>query len=78
MDHEIKYDGYRTQLIIGRQARAFDWSAKYLPIVEAAKLLPVAAAIIDGEAVVMNEAGLSDFGKLRSAIRWQAGRSFEC
>ena len=78
--HEIKYDGYRTQLIIERgHARAFtrnghDWSAKYLPIVEAARGLPAKAAIIDGEAVVMNEAGLSDFSKLRSAIRWQAGR----
>jgi bifunctional non-homologous end joining protein LigD len=78
--HEIKYDGYRTQLVIqGGEARAFtrrgfDWSAKYLPIVEAARGLPAKAAIIDGEAVVMNEAGLSDFSKLRSAIRWQAGR----
>jgi bifunctional non-homologous end joining protein LigD len=78
--HEIKYDGYRTQLVIEHgDARAFtrnghDWSAKYLPIVEAARGLPAEAAIIDGEAIVMNEAGLSDFGKLRSAIRWQAGR----
>jgi hypothetical protein len=40
--HEIKYDGYRTEIVIERgEARAFtrnghDWSAKYLPIVEAA------------------------------------------
>jgi ATP-dependent DNA ligase len=45
-----------------------------LPIVETAEGLPARAAIIDGETTVMNEAGLSDFGKLRSAIRWQAGR----
>jgi DNA ligase D-like protein (predicted ligase) len=78
--HEIKYDGYRTQLIVERgEARAFtrnghDWSAKYLPIVEAARGLPAKAAIIDGEAIVMNEAGLPNFGKLCSAFPWQAGR----
>jgi len=78
--HEIKYDGYRTQLIIaGGEARAFtrnghDWSAKYQPIVEAAGALPLKSAIIDGEAIVMNEAGLSDFGTLRSSIRWEPGR----
>ena len=78
--HEIKYDGYRTQLVIERgEARAFtrnghDWSAKYAPIVEAAEALPLKSAIIDGEAIVMNEAGLSDFGKLRSAIRWEPGQ----
>ena len=38
--HEIKYDGYRTELLIERgQARAFtrrgfDWTDKYGPIVE--------------------------------------------
>ena len=56
--HEIKYDGYRTQLIIaGGHARAFtrndhDWSAKYQPIVEAAGALPLRSAIIDGVAAV--------------------------
>ena len=40
--HEIKYDGYRTQLVIdagGIRAfsrRGVDWTDKYRPIVEAA------------------------------------------
>jgi bifunctional non-homologous end joining protein LigD len=45
--HEIKYDGYRTELLIERgKARAFtrrgfDWTDKYRPIVEAVAKLPV-------------------------------------
>ena len=50
--HEIKFDGYRTLLVVGGgQARAFtrngyDWSDSYQPIVdEAAKLtLPIGRA----------------------------------
>ena len=69
--HEIKYDGYRTELLIERgKARAFtrrgfDWTDKYGPIVETAAKLPVKSAVIDGEVIVMNEAGLSDFSQLR-------------
>lgn len=71
--HEIKYDGYRTQILIEDGARAFtrnghDWTAKYGPIVQAAETLPCASAIIDGELVVQDENGVSDFAALRSAI----------
>lgn len=43
----IKYDGYRTQLVVeGGKARAFtrrgyDWSHRYKRIVQAAASLPV-------------------------------------
>jgi bifunctional non-homologous end joining protein LigD len=75
--HEIKYDGYRTELLIeGGKAsaftrRGFDWSDKYGPLVDAAAKLPVRSAVIDGEVIVMNDAGLSDFSTLRSAVRWR-------
>ena len=78
--HEIKYDGYRTELLIefGRcrafTRRGFDWTEKCGPIVEAAGRLPVKSAIIDGEVLVMNDAGLSDFSTLRSAMRRQPER----
>jgi DNA ligase D-like protein (predicted ligase) len=78
--HEIKYDGYRTELLIQNGTaraltrRAFDWSAKYPGIVEAAARLPVDSAIIDGEVIVMDEKGRTDFATLRSAIRWQPDR----
>src|SRR6476660_10047904 len=73
--HEIKHDGFRTQLLVERgkaralTRRAFDWSAKYAPIVEAAAALPVKSAIIDGEVVVFDKKGLTDFHALRSAMR---------
>ena len=72
--HEIKYDGYRTQLIIeGGSVRAFtrnghDWTDKYKPIVRDAKVLRCASAIIDGEICVQDEAGVTDFSSLRRAI----------
>jgi len=73
-------DGYRTELIIEHgEARAFtrrgfDWTEKYCPIVEAAAALPAKAAIIDGEVVVLNDAELTDFSSLKSAMRWQPNR----
>ncbi|MER8503626.1 DNA ligase D [Mesorhizobium sp. M0955] len=72
--HEIKYDGYRTQLIVeGNTARAFtrrgyDWSHRYKRIVQAAANLPVQAAIIDGEAVVLGETGLPDYQALEREL----------
>jgi DNA ligase D-like protein (predicted ligase) len=73
-EHELKYDGYRTQLIIENGvARAFtrngfDWSDRYPGIVAAATKLTPGVAIIDGEVIVQDQQGRSDFGALRSAI----------
>jgi bifunctional non-homologous end joining protein LigD len=78
--HEVKHDGYRTQLILERgKARALtrnglDWSEKYLPIVDEAADLKAKSAIVDGEVIVFNDKGLSDFAALRSSIRWEPGR----
>jgi hypothetical protein len=53
--HEIKLDGYRTQLVIDAgEARAHtrrgaDWTAKYRPLANSAAELPARSAIIDGE-----------------------------
>lgn len=72
--HEIKYDGYRTELVVeGRQARAFtrrgyDWSHRYKRIVQAAAQLPVKSAILDGEAVVLGSTGLPDFQALEREL----------
>ena len=78
--HEIKYDGYRTELLIqdGKARaftrRAFDWTAKYPSIVEAASKLPADSAIIDGEVIVMDAKDRTDFASLRSAMRWEPDR----
>jgi bifunctional non-homologous end joining protein LigD len=72
--HEIKYDGFRTQLIIGHGgARAFtrngyDWTAKYRQLVEAAASLPVKSAILDGEATALGSTGMPDFQALRREL----------
>ncbi|QPC90308.1 RNA ligase family protein [Mesorhizobium sp. INR15] len=71
--HEIKFDGYRSQIILDHDVRIFtrnglDWTAKYRDLAGAAKRLGLDNAIIDGEIVVLNEAGLSDFAALRKAI----------
>jgi bifunctional non-homologous end joining protein LigD len=75
--HEIKYDGYRTQIhLIGRKAYGYtrnghDWSTKYGPVLVAARETIRCDAIVDGEMVVQDETGRSDFKKLATAIRWE-------
>ena len=73
--HEIKYDGYRTQIVIDREGvRIFtrnghDWTAKFQPIADAAEKLPAITTIIDGEMIVTNATGEPDFHALRQAIK---------
>lgn len=72
--HEIKYDGYRTQLAIGGgEVQAFtrnghDWTSKYPDIVQAAAGIDCQSALIDGEVCVQDERGVTDFGELQSAM----------
>ena len=73
--HEVKHDGFRTLLVIERgSVRAFtrnghDWSDRYLGIVAKAKSLPCRSAILDGEIIVQDTRGASDFEALQSALR---------
>jgi bifunctional non-homologous end joining protein LigD len=70
--HEIKYDGYRTLIVIDQgKVRAYsrpgrDWTGPYRRVVDACAKLPCNAALIDGEAIVHDENGISDFDTLRS------------
>jgi DNA ligase D-like protein (predicted ligase) len=72
---EIKHDGYLSQVVIERgQVRVLsrnghDWSDRYPGIVRAAANLRCKSAIIDGEAIVQDGGGRSDFESLQSAIR---------
>ncbi|MGE3247041.1 MAG: DNA ligase D, partial [Beijerinckiaceae bacterium] len=67
---EIKYDGYRLQVHIANgRARALtrsgrDWSEKFPGIVAAAAKIEAKEAILDGEAVVFDSDGISDFKAL--------------
>ncbi len=73
--HEIKYDGYRTQLVLaGQDSRAYtrngyDWTDRYGIVVAAARALQCRSAVIDGEMCMQNAIGVTDFKALRSAIR---------
>jgi bifunctional non-homologous end joining protein LigD len=66
-----------------RKARAytrngFDWSERYSAVTKAAAKLDCRSAIIDGEIIIQNERGGSDFEALKSAIRWQPQRLIFC
>ncbi len=73
--HEVKHDGYRTQLIVQNGTahaftrRGFDWTEKYRPIVAAAAKLPARSAILDGEVILPKLSGASDFAAFRRAIK---------
>ena len=73
--HEIKYDGYRTQVVIEAKAgRAFtrngyDWSDRYQPIIAAARALKCRSATLDGEVAVQAPGGVTDFSALRRSIK---------
>jgi ATP-dependent DNA ligase len=75
--HEVKHDGYRTLLIIERRkARAytrngFDWTERLTGITEAAAKLDCRSAIIDGEVIVQDKNGVSNFDALKSEIHWR-------
>jgi bifunctional non-homologous end joining protein LigD len=70
--HEIKHDGYR---IIAHKMgdgvrlltrNGYDWTARYPCIANAMDNLMVRSIVIDGEAVVCGQDGVSDFEKLHS------------
>jgi bifunctional non-homologous end joining protein LigD len=75
--HEVKHDGYRCQVLLQRgEVRVFtrngyDWTERYPSIVRVASSLRCQSAIIDGEAIVQDGFGASDFDSLNSAMRWR-------
>jgi bifunctional non-homologous end joining protein LigD len=72
--HEIKFDGYRIQARLdGGDVRlltrkGLDWRDKFPNVAEAVAALPAETALIDGEIVVVNEHGVSDFSMLQAAL----------
>ncbi|WP_434716987.1 DNA ligase D [Paraburkholderia sp. A2RO-4L] len=82
--YELKFDGYRVLARIDRKARGEgdvriltrtgnDWTAKFPRQVEALRALDIDSAWIDGEAVVLDDAGVPDFQALQNAF--DAGRA---
>src|SRR6478672_2076501 len=69
--HEIKHDGFR--IMARRDSRGlrlftrngYDFAGRFPSIVAAIASLPVRSCLIDGEAIVVDESGLSVFELLR-------------
>ncbi|MER9752676.1 hypothetical protein NKJ46_04355 [Mesorhizobium sp. M0166] len=71
----MKYDGYRILVAVGGgEARAYtrsglDWSSRFPSILSEARKLKVRSALIDGEAVVVDAEGRSNFQALQNALK---------
>jgi bifunctional non-homologous end joining protein LigD len=72
--HEIKFDGYRLICAVGGgraityTRKGLDWSARFHSLIQPLADLPCSSALLDGEAVVMDADGRSDFGALQVAL----------
>ncbi len=73
--HELKFDGYRIVAFVrdGRvrlvTRNGKDWTRRFSTVAAAVAKLPVKQAIFDGEVVVLNEEGVSDFQRLQNALK---------
>ena len=72
--HEIKWDGYRVSAYLDagkatiRTRGGHDWTHRFPAIAAAVAALPIHSAVIDGEAVVLDGQGRSNFGLLQAAL----------
>ncbi|MCH4546820.1 non-homologous end-joining DNA ligase [Rhizobium changzhiense] len=78
--YEIKWDGYRLAVHIEPTGiriltrGGHDWTHRFPAIKLAAMWLPVGSAILDGEAVVLDKQGRSDFGLLQQSLGGRGGK----
>lgn len=77
---EVKWDGYRLAVHVERgrvriiTRGGHDWTSRFPTIAHDAHELAVYSAILDGEAVVLDERGASDFGALQRALGGRDGK----
>jgi bifunctional non-homologous end joining protein LigD len=78
--YEIKWDGYRLAVHIEPAGvriltrGGHDWTHRFPAVAQSAKQLPVATAILDGEAVVLDSQGRPDFGLLQQSLGGRGGK----
>jgi bifunctional non-homologous end joining protein LigD len=76
---EVKHDGFRfIARRDGDRVRVFsrnakDWTDRVPLIVEAMLALPVKSATLDGEGVICDDRGVTDFERLRTALAERGG-----
>jgi bifunctional non-homologous end joining protein LigD len=72
--YEVKWDGYRIAVHLNNgnvrilTRGGHDWTHRFPSIEANAKRLGVGSAILDGEAVVLDEQGRSDFNALQNSL----------
>ncbi len=72
--HEIKHDGYRAQAhLLDSKAvmytrRGYEWTDSFVSIAKALPELPARQVILDGEVVVPDARGVSDYHKLQEDL----------
>ena len=77
---EVKHDGYRLAVHIDQGSvriitrGGHDWTHRFPAIAEEAASLDVDTAILDGEAVVLDGNGRSDFGALQQSLGGRGGK----
>lgn len=73
--HEIKYDGYSIQVhklnskVALFTRNGLDWTNRIGTVAQELQSLGAQSAIIDCEAVVLNESGIADFGALQKELK---------
>ncbi|ARM14154.1 MULTISPECIES: non-homologous end-joining DNA ligase [Rhizobium] len=78
--YEVKWDGYRLAVHIEPSGvriltrGGHDWTDRFPAILAEARRLPVSTAILDGEAVVLDAQGRSDFGMLQQSLGGRGGK----
>jgi bifunctional non-homologous end joining protein LigD len=78
--YEVKWDGYRLAVHVEQNGvrvltrGGHDWTHRFPEIAKAAKDLGPATMILDGEAVVLDQQGRSDFGALQKALGGRGGK----
>lgn len=76
----MKWDGYRLAVHVDAKGVRLitrggdDWTTRFPKIVEAAEKLGVGTAILDGEAVVLDDQGMSDFSALQRSLGGRGGK----
>ncbi|MGO7278924.1 non-homologous end-joining DNA ligase [Rhizobium ruizarguesonis] len=77
---EVKWDGYRVAVHLDHNRVRIitpighDWTDRFPAIADAARKLGGGMAIFDGEAVVLDEHGRSDFGALHQSLGGRGGK----
>lgn len=80
--HEIKFDGYRILVfkdgskITLKSRNNKDWTSSFPALVNSIRQLPFKQIVMDGEVVVLDDKGRSDFQLLQNALNEETQKDF--